>query len=320
MNIDNQNYSIGAVAKLSGLSTHTIRKWEDRYQLVEPGRSSGGDRRYSSADVARLTLLKELVDSGQAISKIADLDDDELRGRCNASLSRDIAQQATRAIRMAVLGDSLATIIRHHQAIMPNLLLAHTSLDISDIPTQTIDVVLLERPGLAESVFDDIQRVQSRVPGVPIVVMYGFGPQAIATRLSTEKTACLRMPVNYRELQRLIMAMVSERANDHIGSFEPPPHRYSRHVLARVASISPTLACECPRHVAELIFALSDFESYSAECESQNPQDAIIHNYLRLTAAHARALFEKALTTVADHENIPLQNWESAAQETKPAD
>ena len=54
--------SIGAVARLTGLTTHSLRKWEDRYQVVTPLRSDGGDRRYTSVQVARLTLLKELVD------------------------------------------------------------------------------------------------------------------------------------------------------------------------------------------------------------------------------------------------------------------
>ena len=33
---------IGAVSRLTGLSTHTLRKWESRYGVVDPGRSNGG--------------------------------------------------------------------------------------------------------------------------------------------------------------------------------------------------------------------------------------------------------------------------------------
>ena len=73
-----------------------------------------------------------------------------------------------------------------------------------------------------------------------------------------------------------------------------------------MAMISPELACECPRHVGQLLIELTDFENYSAECEDTKPHDAAIHNMLRRTAATARALFEAALIELAEVEGIDL--------------
>ncbi len=71
-------YRIGMVAKLSDLTTHTIRMWERRYGAVEPQRSEGGGRLYGDAEVERLRKLKRLVDGGHSIGRIAGLQDGEL--------------------------------------------------------------------------------------------------------------------------------------------------------------------------------------------------------------------------------------------------
>jgi DNA-binding transcriptional MerR regulator len=73
-------YQIGAVARVTGLSTHTIRVWERRYAVVEPARTPGGSRVYSDADVSKLRLLKRLTDDGHSIGRIAHLSEVELRG------------------------------------------------------------------------------------------------------------------------------------------------------------------------------------------------------------------------------------------------
>ncbi|MDL1950237.1 MerR family transcriptional regulator, partial [Acidobacteria bacterium ACD] len=43
-------HRIGAVARLTGISTHALRVWERRYGTLKPQRSDGGDRLYSDGD------------------------------------------------------------------------------------------------------------------------------------------------------------------------------------------------------------------------------------------------------------------------------
>jgi DNA-binding transcriptional MerR regulator/methylmalonyl-CoA mutase cobalamin-binding subunit len=71
-------YRIGAVARLTGVSTHALRVWERRYATVSPTRSEGGDRLYSEADVQRLRRIKRLLGMGHAIGELATLPDMEL--------------------------------------------------------------------------------------------------------------------------------------------------------------------------------------------------------------------------------------------------
>ena len=66
-----EDFSIGTVSRLTGLTQHTLRVWERRYKAVQSHRSEGGRRLYSNDDVERLTLLKALVDRGDRIGQIA---------------------------------------------------------------------------------------------------------------------------------------------------------------------------------------------------------------------------------------------------------
>jgi methylmalonyl-CoA mutase cobalamin-binding subunit len=66
-------YTIGAVSQRTGLSTHVIRAWERRYDVVTPFRTPGGARLYSVADLFRLRLLRRATESGLPIGTIADL-------------------------------------------------------------------------------------------------------------------------------------------------------------------------------------------------------------------------------------------------------
>jgi MerR family transcriptional regulator, light-induced transcriptional regulator len=71
-------YPIRAVSKLTGISVDTLRAWERRYAVVEPERDERG-RLYSEADVERLRLLRQLVEQGHAIGRVAALTSEELR-------------------------------------------------------------------------------------------------------------------------------------------------------------------------------------------------------------------------------------------------
>lgn len=55
-----------------------LRVWERRYEAVRPGRSAGGQRRYSDADIERLRLLHAATRGGRAIGQIAALPTDEI--------------------------------------------------------------------------------------------------------------------------------------------------------------------------------------------------------------------------------------------------
>jgi len=85
------------------------------------------------------------------------------------------------------------------------------------------------------------------------------------------------------------------------------PRRFDDALLTAIAALPSTSACECPRHVAELLMQIASFESYSAECASRNPADAELHAHLHQIAGVARQLFESAIEAVARHEGLSLR-------------
>ena len=56
-------YVISVAAELAGVHPQTLRIYERR-GLIEPYRTPGGTRRYSEADLERLSLIQELTDEG----------------------------------------------------------------------------------------------------------------------------------------------------------------------------------------------------------------------------------------------------------------
>lgn len=65
--------NIAALAQRTGVAPDTLRKWEQRYRILRPSRTAGGQRRYSERDVARVEWLLERLNEGYRISEAAGL-------------------------------------------------------------------------------------------------------------------------------------------------------------------------------------------------------------------------------------------------------
>ena len=66
-----QRYRIKSVANITGLSTHALRKWEERYDLIYPIRSPNGYRTFSEDDIQLLLFIKSKLKDGESIGQIA---------------------------------------------------------------------------------------------------------------------------------------------------------------------------------------------------------------------------------------------------------
>jgi methanogenic corrinoid protein MtbC1 len=65
--------NIAALAQRTGVAPDTLRKWEQRYRILQPTRTAGGQRRYSERDVARVEWLRARLDEGYRIGEAASL-------------------------------------------------------------------------------------------------------------------------------------------------------------------------------------------------------------------------------------------------------
>jgi hypothetical protein len=147
--------------------------------------------------------------------------------------------------------------------------------------------------------------------GKPMAVLYGFASERTC-RLMGRVTglSLLRGPQSDAALAQWLrgwrqqIEVPAPATGVQLSSMPVPARRWDDQALASFAGLSTTIACECPRHVAELLVQLSHFEAYSAECEHRSPEDAELHAYLHQVTALARAQFETALERVAIHEGL----------------
>src|SRR5215218_9456024 len=82
--------NIAALSRRTGVAADTLRKWEQRYAILHPARTPGGQRRYSELDVSRVEWLRDRLEEGYRIGEAAELlGDAPVIGRRTAADLRD---------------------------------------------------------------------------------------------------------------------------------------------------------------------------------------------------------------------------------------
>lgn len=96
--------NIAALSRRTGVAPDTLRKWEQRYGILRPTRTGGGQRRYSEHDVDRVLWLKARLDEGYRIGEAASLLGSESAETAHtpAELVRLVLQAAARSDAGAV--------------------------------------------------------------------------------------------------------------------------------------------------------------------------------------------------------------------------
>lgn len=315
-----QIYRIGAVARLTGIPPDTLRVWERRYAVVEPSRSDAGTRLYGADDVGRLTLIKRLVDNGDAISHVAALNLSQLQERVrglNLTPSRATQQ---RPCRVAVLGPTLVGLLRaeserlHRDAMVELVGLFDDESGFRDAAARLqADLVVLEQPTLQPDRVGHLADLVAHSGAARGLVIYDFASRAVVERLDAQHIVAKRAPIDATELVRWCAALHGADTPTPLDLLEGvdlgaavPRRLYDTAALARIAAASPTVRCECPHHLVQLVSSLVAFERYSRECESRNADDAALHAFLNAATARARATMEAALARVVEAEGIDV--------------
>ncbi len=316
-------YGIGAVARLTGLSDHTIRVWERRYGAVVAARSASGRRVYVAEDVEKLRLLKLLTDRGIAIGTIAGASSEELKQRLVTI--GDLTQRAElEATRVALQGSFLVSQIRSGDAWPGALSFVIVESDPEQFATALTpgcaDALVLELPTVLPTTRGRIEELRRKSGAARCIVVYTFARSRDVDELAAEDVVLLRAPTRLDELGN---ALVRQRLAPVVGLPEdrpaeaaalpadsarelPPPRRFSNEQLARLSRIESAVDCECPQHLAQLVADLSAFELYSASCASRDDDDRALHEYLHASSADARARIEEALARVVAAEGLSI--------------
>ncbi|MCC5945298.1 MAG: MerR family transcriptional regulator [Bernardetiaceae bacterium] len=81
-------YSIRDLENLTGIKAHTIRMWEQRYEIVSPKRTDSNIRYYDAEDLKRMLNVALLNNHGLKISKIAKMSQEQLCMQVNQTLEQ----------------------------------------------------------------------------------------------------------------------------------------------------------------------------------------------------------------------------------------
>ena len=284
----------------------------------------GHHRLYTDDDVLRATLLKRLTERGHAISSLANLPSQDLNALLmqgqDAGRKRADARLAGQPASMVIVGVSLASRIESKKFTLSfidkDLTITNIFTDLSHALgsafERQVPFLLVKVNSLHAGMQVDIHRLAQNCKAIQVIVLYNFGQEKVIEVMKRSGMIVRKEPMSDSDLadlinSALVMGTEKESTGLVVGSLIPP-RKYSETTLTRVANISTNVLCECPRHVAEIITQLANFEQYSHECLNKSTDDAHLHAYLSSVSGSARALFESALEMVANHEGIVLQD------------
>jgi MerR family transcriptional regulator/heat shock protein HspR len=106
-------YVISVAAELAGMHPQTLRIYERR-GLLTPARTTGGNRRYSDADIARLRRIAELASTGmnlEGIRHVMALEEE------NARLHEELQQVRQRLADVVAAVESRGALVPLRQAV-----------------------------------------------------------------------------------------------------------------------------------------------------------------------------------------------------------
>lgn len=295
---------------MTGVTTHTLRKWESRYGVIEPERTSSGRRLYSPAQVRKLILLRDLIEQGHQISQLSQMSDAELEGLIGEGRSRALPAAFD---EITVVGHVITAVLERERLkqVAFNLIGADGTQwlarhDGAPAPAGKMRALVIELATLSQE--KAVRLLELRSSYKRLVVVYGFSGSAVVQRLLDAGIVCCKGPVTGADLLQALEVGPEEKSLlDLLHDPAIPARRFSPSSIAALAGLSPAIQCECPNHIAQLLMDISAFEQYSMECEDSDPSERALHARLRLIAAHARALFEEAMENVARAEGLKLE-------------
>ena len=302
-------YRSGAAARLAGLPVETLRIWERRYSLSDAERSEHGQRLYSAEQVARLGLLKQLVDQGHAIGVLAGLAREQLQAMLGAGAGD--ARLASGPVRVVLVGPSLARrVAAERQPLGLEVRASCARLEgVAALgAVGGAQVLVVELSELDDSAMPQLAAAREAVGVAATVVLYRFCASATIRALRSQGYLVARVPADLGELALLCRsALAGQRLplqQAPLASVAPP--RFDDEALATIAASGNSVTCECPRHLSELLLMVGSFERYSAQCANRNPEDARLHSQLELAAGQARVVLENAMVALAIADGLPL--------------
>lgn len=308
-------YGIGTVARLTGLKPDTLRVWERRYGLGASHKSATGRRQYTQSDLEHLQLIAALVSEGARIGEIASSDRKTLEMLLHGRGKDPRRVGAPPKPRVVFVGDVLCDWLDEHQGCISGVsaLLARVPLEraMDELVVEgVVDMLVVHSASLSTPQMDAVQSLANRLGASRQMVVYRLGNKRWLDELAQRGCGALEFPPDPARLAFELGRLGTERdvseGEINLGDLiKSKPRRFDDRQLQAASKLRSAITCECPRHIADLLQALNEFERYSSDCSVENWQDAAVHACIYTYTNQARHLMEKALSaSLEGHEDV----------------
>lgn len=321
-------YRIGAVANLTGVSTHAIRAWERRYGLRLGKRSQGGTRLYSDGDIIRLSLLKSLLKKGEAISAIADLSIEQLKERMlKHAQSKEPKEDFQHSSAPDLTHQKVVTAIwgRQMNLFVDESFEGTYNLEVRlKAEDKEMDFLKDEAKGVhcllahVEDIRNPVEWVHEwkKNHGDSVIIMaYDFISKMVLSELIAAGVRLIKWPVeaeifgSFIRDQLMLQQMSSLffwMSRDDASGELLPKRLFNDDLLLRLRNGNNPLASECTRHLSTLISDLSAFERYCEKCSKGNENNTELHSQLHRQTALARFMMEQMFNRIVQEDKKSL--------------
>jgi DNA-binding transcriptional MerR regulator len=302
-------FGIGTVARLTGVKADTLRIWERRYELGASYKSPSGRRLFTQGDLEHLQLVAALVASGTRIGEIAASDRKTLELLLKSRGAGAGANIPERKSRVVFIGVQLCDWLEEHRGCLANtdaLLLSCRLAEVDECVLDgvgDIDSLVVEVGSQSEEMLQALSALAALLRPGNVLVLHRFGNQRWLDQLHRLGYGAASFPPDPAELTCRLSLSIAEKdasAGSHdLGQLvHAKPRLFNDSELSEARGTPGAVACECPRHIADLVRALASFEEYSASCAVESWEDTSLHACVYAYTGQARWLMERALRLV----------------------
>lgn len=305
-------YTIGTVARLSGLKPDTLRIWERRYGLGASRKSATGRRQYTQSDLDHLQLIAALVADGSRIGEIAAAPRKTLEMLLRGKGKKAAAALPEPKPKVVCIGEGLCEWLDEHQGCLAHVdaLLARCALsEVVPGDLEDVDMLVVECSTMASAQKAQIDALVAALEPNRVLVMYRYCNERWLQQFSEQGVTAVSFPPDVPflafELGRCVAEKATGLGDTNLGDLiAARPPQFTQRELSAARLLQSAIDCECPRHITDLIRSLSHFEAYSATCSVENWHDAAVHSCIYAYTGQARWLMEKALSAALEERKM----------------
>lgn len=308
-------YQIGSVTALTGIAAERLRAWERRYGFT-PAEKKGKIRLYSHEQVKNLNKIKQLIDRGQSVSSVIQLNTGQLNERLNQSEPINTATpRLGRPANLALIGVGVLQLEQLSQ-VSDTLNVtgrwANVEAFLSDPNLPQVDVIALQLPVLLPQL---IAQVRDRQPNAGLLPIYQFASADQVRQCEESNLNAQRWPLPWRDIEQQCLSLFGVPNLHGISA----TRLFSDEELIAIA-VADDGTHKAVQQVVEQVHQLNALNSFLNVCgdEALSSSSSVYAQSLRHAASeigHSRAVAESALQTLVQQQQQdpvrgvnPLQN------------